>query len=42
MEKPTPMKKENPQISLNLFLFVRNENDLEEERSLVNLDMRFY
>ena len=29
MEKPTPMMKENPEISLNLFFFVRNENDLE-------------
>ena len=29
MEKPTRMMKENPEISLNLFFFVRNENDLE-------------
>jgi hypothetical protein len=41
-EKPTPMMKENSEISLNLFLFVRNENDLEEEISLGNLYIRFY
>jgi hypothetical protein len=42
VEKPTPVMKENSEISLNLFLFVKNENDLEEERSLGKLDIRFY
>jgi hypothetical protein len=42
MKKPSPLMKENPEISLNLLLFVRNENDLEEERSLGNFDIRFY
>jgi hypothetical protein len=40
MEKPTPMITDKSEISLNLFLFVRNKNDLEEERSLGNSDIR--